>query len=122
MVPNWLLIVVSVVAGVGGQVSIKWGVTHAAPFKLPFMVVLPTMFQSPLTLLGLALYGLGAISWIAVLKRMDLSYAYPFLALNFVLIALVSGFFLGEAIPPLRWAGLGLICCGIVLVSFGAAP
>lgn len=120
MIPDWLLILVSVVAGVSGQVSIKWGVTHAPPFKIPVLWSISPLFQSPLTLLGLALYGLGAVSWIAILKRMDLSYAYPFLALNFVLIALVSGFFLGESIPPMRWAGLGLICCGIILVARGA--
>ena len=122
MLPNWLLITVSVIAGVSGQVSIKWGVTHTSAFKVPFLASVSPLFQSPLTLLGLALYGLGAVSWIAVLKRMDLSHAYPFLALNFVLIALVSGFFLGEAIPPVRWAGLGLICCGILLVARGATP
>ena len=121
MVPNWMLIVISICAGVSGQVSIKWGVTHVPPFRLPFSTILPAMFQSPMTVLGLALYGIGAISWISVLKRMDLSYAYPFFALNFVLIAIVSSFFFGESIPPIRWTGLGLICCGIVLVARGTA-
>ena len=113
MVPNWMLIAISICAGVSGQVSIKWGVTHVPPFRLPFSSILPAMFQS--------LYGIGAISWISVLKRMDLSYAYPFFALNFVLIAIVSSFFFGESIPPIRWTGLGLICCGIVLVARGTA-
>jgi drug/metabolite transporter (DMT)-like permease len=42
---------------------------------------------------------------------------YPFLALNMVLVALVSAFFLGETIPMLRWAGILVICAGILLVA-----
>ncbi len=117
---NWWLIALSIFAGVTGQVTIKLGVMNPPSFTLPGTSLLPSMLHSPLTLLGLALYGIGAISWIAVLKRLDLSLAYPFLALNFVLIVLVSGVFLGESIPPARWAGLGFICFGIVLVARGA--
>ena len=72
---------------------------------------------TPLVWLGLLLYGVGALAWIAVLRRMDLGYAYPFLALNFVLIALVSGLVLGEPMPALRWVGIGLIAAGIVVVA-----
>ena len=63
----------------------------------------------------------GALAWILVLRRMDLSYAYPFLALNFVLIALVSRFFLGETVPPMRWVGILIICGGILLVARSTA-
>ena len=65
--------------------------------------------------------GVGALAWIVVLSRWDLSYAYPFLALNFVLIALVSRLVLGESIPLIRWAGIAFICAGIVLISRSGA-
>ena len=64
-------------------------------------------------------FGLTPLAWIAVLRRMDLSYAYPFLALNFVLIAWVSRVVLGEEIPWIRWAGIGAICIGILLIANG---
>ena len=82
---NWWLIALSIFAGVMGQVTIKLGVTNPPSFTIPGTSLLPSILHSPLTILGLALYGVGAISWIAVLKRLDLSFAYPFLALNFVL-------------------------------------
>ena len=83
--------------------------------------MLRTIVTQPLVLLGLMLYGCGALAWIAVLRRMDLSYAYPFLALNFVLITLVSRFFLGETVPLMRWAGIGIICVGILVVARSGA-
>ena len=52
-----------------------------------------------------------------MLSRLDLSVAYPFLALNFVLVTLVARFFLGESVPPLRWLGILVIIGGILLVA-----
>ncbi|MCB0086271.1 MAG: EamA family transporter, partial [Caldilineaceae bacterium] len=75
------------------------------------------ILKSPLIMGGLLLYALGALSWIAVLRRLDLSFAYPFLALNFVLITISSQFALGESVPLGRWIGVAVICIGIVLVA-----
>jgi multidrug transporter EmrE-like cation transporter len=115
----WWLILLSVTAGVAGQTAIKLGVSQpgASDAAGNFGSLVGMIIGSPLVILGLFLYGLGALAWIAVLSRMDLSLAYPFLALNFVLVALVSRFFLGETIPSLRWAGIAVICVGILLVA-----
>jgi multidrug transporter EmrE-like cation transporter len=114
------LILLSVASGVAGQLALKVGVTRGGAAALEAagpISTLVTAFRSPLVWLGLALYGLGALAWILVLTRLDLSLAYPFLALNFVLIALGSRLFLGEAIPPLRWGGIVVICFGILLIA-----
>ena len=115
----WWLILVSVTSGVAGQTALKLGLSQpgAAEGVNSLASLITTIFTSPLVLLGLGLYALGALAWIAVLSRMDLSLAYPFLALNFVLVALVSKFFLGETIPAMRWAGIAVICAGILLVA-----
>jgi drug/metabolite transporter (DMT)-like permease len=118
---SWWLILLSVASGVMGQTCLKIGLTkaggNAASDTLFSLIGL--ILRSPLVLVGLFLYGLGALAWIAVLRRMDLSYAYPFLALNFVLIALVSQAVLGESIPWIRWTGIGAICIGILLIAYG---
>lgn len=119
-----LLIGLSITTSVLGQTAIKVSVSQPHSQNMlatgPLAVV-QLILQSPLVLVGLALYGVGALAWIVVLSRWDLSYAYPFLALNFVLIALVSRLVLGESIPPIRWAGIAFICAGIVLISRGGA-
>lgn len=117
---SWWLILISVASGVAGQTSLKFGVTQASgnPATDSLFSLLGLIARSPLVILGLVLYAIGALAWIAVLRRMDLSYAYPFLALNFVLIALVSQMFLGESIPPLRWVGIAAICAGILVIAY----
>jgi multidrug transporter EmrE-like cation transporter len=117
------LILLSVASGVAGQFAIKVGVNRVGTAVVETTGPASTLiaaFRSPLVWLGLALYGLGALAWILVLTRLDLSLAYPFLALNFVLIAFVSRLFLGEAIPGLRWGGIVVISFGILLIARSA--
>ncbi len=118
----WWMILVSVTSGVAGQTCLKLGLTRAAADGSGggegLISLLKLIVTTPLVVVGLLLYAVGAVAWIAVLRRMDLSYAYPFLALNFVLIALVSQWFLGETIPALRWVGIGAICVGILAIAF----
>jgi multidrug transporter EmrE-like cation transporter len=115
---TWWLILLSVTASVAGQTVIKLGTGQPGQARADGLLSLViTILQSPLILLGLVFYAVGALAWIAVLQRMDLGYAYPFLALNFVLITLASGLFLGEPVPLLRWAGIALIAAGILVVA-----
>jgi len=121
MAKSLLLVLVSVAFGVTGQVMLKTGMTQvgriggaqAALITDTIMRVVTT----PLVIVGLACYGMGAIAWLIVLSRMDLSFAYPFLALNFVLITLASRFILGETVPSLRWLGVLVICFGVIIVA-----
>ena len=110
---------ISSASGVAGQTLLKIGLERAGGDGASdtLFSLLGLILRTPMVLAGLALYAVGAVAWIAVLRRMDLSYAYPFLALNFVLIALVSQFVLGETVPMIRWLGIGAICLGIVLIA-----
>jgi undecaprenyl phosphate-alpha-L-ara4N flippase subunit ArnE len=67
--------------------------------------------------LGLTFYVMGAAFWLMVLSKLDLSLAYPMLALTYVLIPLASQFILGEQVPALRWLGVGVIFVGVVIVA-----
>lgn len=73
------------------------------------------VFVSPTLLLGLGIYGLATIAWIMQLRHIDLSRAYPFMALSFVLVPLASVLFLKEAVDGRYWVGVGFIVSGIVL-------
>ena len=67
--------------------------------------------------IGLALFGLSAVVWLAVLSKTSLSFAYPFASLTYVLILLADRFVLDQPIPGLRYAGVACIIVGIVLVA-----
>lgn len=119
MMQYWWLILLSSICGVAGQTVLKIGVSQPGASEAASGIVslVAMIVRSPMVLLGLALYAAGALAWIAVLARIELSVAYPFLALNFVLVALSSQFLLGEYIPTLRWLGVLIICSGILVVA-----
>ncbi len=66
---------------------------------------------------GLALYGLGTVLWLGVLSRAELSQAYPFVGLSFVLTALFGAFLFHDAMSPSRVAGIAAIVLGVYLVG-----
>ncbi len=75
------------------------------------------LLHQPQTWWAAGLLGLGMLSWLAVLSSMEVSQAYPYLGLGYVLVMLVSRYRLSEHISLQRWAGVALIVGGIVVLS-----
>ncbi len=71
--------------------------------------------------MGGSLYAVGTVLWVRVLTTTDLSFAYPFAAIGYAGGVLLSQVLLREHVPPSRWAGLGLIAVGIILVALSAS-
>jgi len=72
---------------------------------------------SPWVMGGLLLYVLSVLAWLVVLGRADVSYAYPFVSLGFVVTALYGYFVLNEPMMPARIGGIALIMAGVWMVS-----
>jgi drug/metabolite transporter (DMT)-like permease len=114
------LILASVALAAAAQIVLKHGMNqffdrtgHAFRFdggSFSAVVRIPAVW------VGLGLFGLSAIVWLAVLSRAALSFAYPFAALTYVVIVVYDAL-RGEQVTALRWAGVALIVAGIVLVS-----
>jgi drug/metabolite transporter (DMT)-like permease len=72
---------------------------------------------TPKLIIGTAMLAIFFFLWLAVLSWEDLSVALPMQALNYVLVAFLSQYFLGEIVSPLRWAGTILVCIGVILIT-----
>jgi len=110
----------SIILSVAAQFCLKAGMSSAtvkAALTQPFshhtaIAVLTDKFIFS----GFVLYGLGAMVWLAVLTKWDVSKAYPLVGLGFAL-TLAVGAVMGEHISQTRMAGVALICAGVFLVS-----
>ncbi|MFN8516645.1 MAG: hypothetical protein U0841_29515 [Chloroflexia bacterium] len=107
----YALLAVAIALSVSGELMLKMGMNrYAANFgalDLSLSTLVPTLirvFTQPLVFLGFVLVFSASIFWLAVLSRVHLSFAYPILALGYVLTALCSYFLFQEAISPTRWA------------------
>jgi len=115
------LILVSVTLSACAQVLFKLGV---AP--VPGQAILPgaSLISTVLGILlrpgvlgGLALYGIGTVIWLRALAQTELSQAYPFVGLGFVMTAALGYLVFNEAIGPTRLIGIALVIAGVVLVG-----
>jgi uncharacterized membrane protein len=57
------------------------------------------------------------VCYLVLLSEADYSYVQPASAVGYALVAILGFAVLGEVITVWRWAGIGCICLGVVLVG-----
>lgn len=110
-----VMLLVAISLGAAGQICLKLGVNQLGAGG-GLLGVLRGIF-TPYVFAGFAFYGLSSIIYLMALQRLDLSYAYPFVALSFVMVTVLSWWLLDETLPLLRVAGLVLILSGVLTVA-----
>lgn len=115
------LIFLSISLAIIGQLFLKKGMGEVGRIGSGDFSYYQTVFIKTIlnlkVLIGLLIYVLSAFLWLVVLSRVELSFAYPFVAIGYVLVMLISWFFLKESIPLNRWIGTALIFLGIMFIS-----
>jgi len=71
----------------------------------------------PFLWLGLACYGISVAVWVAALSRTEVSLAYPFLSLGYVVNAAAAWYLFGENVSPQRILALAVIILGVWLLA-----
>ena len=113
-------ILLSTLLGVTGQLLLKHGMTRMGEQSLTaggLASVGLRIGTSPWVILGLMVYVSGTFFWLIALSRVELSFAYPFASLSYVLILASAWALLGETVSVLRLAGVITICLGVLIVS-----
>jgi undecaprenyl phosphate-alpha-L-ara4N flippase subunit ArnE len=97
-----------------GQILFK--LTSARAGAADAAGIVATVFD-PYLLAAFAIYGIGTVIWVYVLKWVPLTVAYPFMALTFCAVPMLAWVLLGETLS-LRYAlGTGLIIAGLLVVN-----
>ncbi len=117
-----LLILANVAMTSLAQIILKFGMSSSAVartlsggFRLGSMV---NVLLHPWVLTGLVLYFAAAVVWLLVLSKVDVSLAYPFVGLGFVVTMLLAWAVLGEAVTVSRVVGTLLISAGVAILAF----
>lgn len=121
MIKSILLIIFSISLAVCGQFLLKGGMNQVGRIgsgDLTYYkgMLLKTIIH-PYVLLGFALYAISTISWLVVLSRVNLSFAYPFAGLGYVITIIMSWRFLQEPVSATRLIGGIIICVGVIFIS-----
>jgi len=114
-----LYILISVLFSTVGQLLLKGGMNSMGEVTLSFGQFFQTLWRmiiNPGVFFGLFIYGVGTIFWLAALSRAELSYAYPFASLSYVIMLVASWMMFDEKITLARIIGTVLICIGVLVI------
>jgi drug/metabolite transporter (DMT)-like permease len=116
------MLVVSVVFAVAGQFTLKTAMNAVGRIGATEIAeagdTIVRALKEPRLWLGLALFGISAVFWLVVLSRVDLSVAYPFVGLSYIVVVLFARLFLHEQVTALRWLGVVVVAVGIAIIGF----
>ncbi len=102
-----------------GQVFWKLGMRDVgtiADYKLSTIV---NIFMNLQVGIGLLFYAIGTIFWLVALSKKDLGYVYPFIAGTYLLVLILSYFFLGENFGTYRIIGASVVLLGLLFIVKG---
>ena len=106
---SFAFILTGVLLNDGAQLLLKAG-TNARPLGLALAI-------EPHILAGLACYVVSVVVWVIGLSKVPVSIAYPMLSIGYVVNAIAAYYWLGEAVTPMRLAGIGVIIVGVFIVA-----
>jgi multidrug transporter EmrE-like cation transporter len=114
------LILFTVLTNAAAQIMLKKGMMMIGAVPLEAASAFATAFRvllNPWVFLGLCMFVVSMASHLIVLSRVELSFAYPFLSLAYVVVAAYAYFVFKEDVNNFRIAGIALICIGTILIS-----
>ena len=107
-----ILIILSVSINSAAQIVWKKGTN-----RLQKKAGIVKMLLNPRIIIGLGMYAVSALIWIIVLSNTEVSYAFPFISLGYVITTVLSYLILNEKLKKNRLIGLAIIIVGVIIVG-----
>ncbi len=114
------LILSGVLLNAFAQLLLKKGMLGIGYFEMQFENLFPMIKKVAINsyiLLGLGSYVISVVIWLLVLARVEVSYAYPFLSVGYVVVTLLGYFIFQESLSWIRVVSISIIIVGVILLS-----
>lgn len=115
-----VFILFTVLTNAAAQLMLKQGMLSLGPVSFTADTMMARIFQilfNPWVFAGLTTFVISMASHLYVLSKVELSFAYPFLSLAYVAVAVFAYFVFREDLNAWRIAGIAFICVGTVLIA-----
>lgn len=119
---SYLLVLCTVFLTVYSQLAIKWGMLRAGAIPEEFHAqawFLLSQLFSPWILSSIVSAFLALITWMVAMTKLELSHAYPFMSLAFVLVLYFSHVLFDEELSVPKIVGVLFIAIGLAVGSRG---
>jgi drug/metabolite transporter (DMT)-like permease len=113
-----ILITIMLTASVGDTLLSR-GMAQVGQVDVHHLGLLWKALFNPFVVSGIVLLVGFFASYMTALSWADLTFVMPATAFGYVVVALLSRFWLHEHLSPYRWAGIFLIVCGVGFIAGG---
>jgi multidrug transporter EmrE-like cation transporter len=117
-------ILFTVLTNAAAQIMLKQGMLNIGPLTFTSDTVVLRVFHiifNPWVFIGLTTFVISMASHLFVLSKVDLSFAYPFLSLAYVVVAVIAWLVFKEDLGAYKIMGIVLICAGTILIAQSAS-
>ncbi|MGO9338766.1 MAG: EamA family transporter [Terracidiphilus sp.] len=114
---KYLVILSMVLFGASGDALLARGMKQAGAIDIHHILNVFAVLANPYIVLGILSLFIFMWSYMTALSFADLSYVMPATAISYVLMTLLSIFWLHEHVGPERWSGILFIVIGVGLVA-----
>lgn len=113
-----VLILTSVLLNCFAQLLIRKGMLQLGEVApLAMLHNLGSLITNIWLWLAMICYGISILLWMSVLSKAEVSFAYPFLSIGYVVSAILGYFLFAESLSFIRIIGILVICLGVILIS-----
>lgn len=102
-----------------GDTFLSKGMKQVGPVSLHHLLTLLIALKNPWVFSGILFLILFFASYLTALSWADLTFVLPATGFGYVIVALLSKFWLHETLSPARWFGIALITLGVGFVTRG---
>ena len=114
------LILATVLLNATSQILMKTGMTQVGKFEFSgasFRQMTLGAATNLFIIFGLMTMVISMVTHLMSLSRFDVSFAFPFISIAYVLVLLYGYLAMGENVTALRVAGVSLVVVGTVLIA-----
>jgi drug/metabolite transporter (DMT)-like permease len=120
MLTTYILIGLTILFTVGGQLLVKGGMTKVGAMPQQSKAIFSYVWKALtnwMVFLGLVFAVVAAICWMGAVSNTNISFAYPFMALAIVLVLAFSPVLFKESIKWTQWVGVAIVCIGLIVTT-----
>jgi drug/metabolite transporter (DMT)-like permease len=118
---RYLILAIVTLTSALGDTFLAVGMKQLGPVSLHHLSTLLVALELPWVLAGIVLLIGFFASYLTALSWADVTFVLPATSFAYVVVALVSRFWLHEQITPARWLGIFCIVAGVGFVTRGPA-
>jgi uncharacterized membrane protein len=116
---RYLVLLAVILTASFGDVLLSHGMSQVGPVSLHNLSLLIVALKNLWVMAGIMLLLGFFASYLTALSWADLTFVLPSTAFSYVIVALLSRFWLHEQISIYRWLGILMIVCGVGFVANG---